>query len=898
MSVLDDFGDVLALTRGASFVRGDLHVHSNSGSHDVSDPLATPAAIVDSAVREGLSIVAIADHNEISGCAAAIAASHGKPLLIVPAIELSTMQGHLLCYLPDLQRLQAFHAQLVLHDRGLPTSCVENSMIDCLNRLVPLGGFGILAHVDAPKGLDVEMPGGSPHKVDIVCHPALLAIELKNAVSTIAFAAGDPDNVRAAIGRDRAARQDGSISPLARVLSSDSHTLNALGRNAKGDQKVTRYKVQTLSFDALRYALMNADARVRLEDEIPKQVPTLIGMRLNGCFLRDQAVHFSPNLTCIIGGRGTGKSTMFEALRFFSDYPSGNNVINSDVWPDRIDLAYGDEAGGTHRLFCGKGDTTGTNVHDPLEGPEVLPFECYGQGETQRISQKAQDDPGALLAYLDRFTDVAQEVAAEETARLAIFAVEAEIAEARSKIALMPQYRRDLGIVQQQIKKFTEGKAKQIIQTSRQLEAERQSRVQIVAFSKTIATSLDYKTVKEALGKLRAAADPATLVVGRDEFLAITTEVSAFEAGLAQSETLLSAKSASLTALVQQKVLDWGAKEKTLLGALQSQRAALEAQGVSVNMDYITKLAKDEATFNGAITNLQTWVPHLAGLETKRDGLVAARWAARKTIVSKRKAFAAGATTKLRAALSDLNVTLKFEESGLSPQGYDLLVEVMGWRTTQVPRATYVTQSLTVPKLIAAIRGRDVAPIQALRTSESVAMFNKAEAEEIIKRFSEPATLARLETVQVFDRPKLTVTRPHEDDTGNKRFLVREFSQLSLGQQQSVLLALMLSSDSANPLLIDQPEDNLDSEFIYSQLVPVIRMAKERRQIIIITHNPNIAVLGDAEQIIVLKATSERSQIISRGSIDDDGTKQAACAILEGAKAAFVRRGQVYGLVR
>jgi ABC-type Mn2+/Zn2+ transport system ATPase subunit len=154
-----------------------------------------------------------------------------------------------------------------------------------------------------------------------------------------------------------------------------------------------------------------------------------------------------------------------------------------------------------------------------------------------------------------------------------------------------------------------------------------------------------------------------------------------------------------------------------------------------------------------------------------------------------------------------------------------------------------------------------------------------------------------LQTVPVVDRPKLTVTRPHNDGTGNKTFLRREFSQLSLGRQQSVLLALMLSSDSVNPLLIDQPEDNLDSEFIFSQLVPVLRMAKERRQIIIITHNANIAVLGDAEQVVVLKATSERSRIQSRGSIDDADTKEAACAILEGARAAFVRRGKIYGVI-
>nr|WP_279347134.1 AAA family ATPase [Govania unica] len=622
----------------------------------------------------------------------------------------------------------------------------------------------------------------------------------------------------------------------------------------------------------------------------------LLGIRLNGCFLQDQAIHFSPNLTCIIGGRGTGKSTMFEALRFFSGYPSGNSVINSDVWPDRIDLAYVDQASAAHRLFCSKGDQVGINLHDPLSGPEVLPIECYGQGETQRISQKAQDDPGALLSYLDRFTDVAEEIAAEEKARTAIIAVEGEIAGARTKIALIPQYTRDLGIVRQQIKKFTDGKAKEIIQTSRQLQGERQSRAQIVSFARTIANSLDYKQVKEALTKLRAAADPTTLVVGKDEFLAIKKESDAFEAGLEKSENILALCSTTLSTIVEQKIDAWAEKEKTLLAALQTQKAALEAQGIIVDMDYIAKLTKDEAKYTTEISNLQTWVPHLTTLEATRDRLIADRWASRKAITAKRKKFASVATAKLRAALSDLNVTLKFEESGFSPEAHELLVEVMGWRTTQVPRAMCLTQKLTVPRLITAIRNKDTQTIQAVHTADDIALFNKGEADEIIKRFQEPGNLSRLEAVRVFDRPKLTVTRPHEDGAGNKKFLMREFSQLSLGQQQSVLLALMLSSDGTNPLLIDQPEDNLDSEFIYSQLVPVIRMAKERRQIIIVTHNPNIAVLGDAEQIVVLKATSERSTIIARGSIDDTAMKEAACAILEGAKAAFLRRGQVYGI--
>jgi ABC-type enterochelin transport system ATPase subunit len=115
-------------------------------------------------------------------------------------------------------------------------------------------------------------------------------------------------------------------------------------------------------------------------------------------------------------------------------------------------------------------------------------------------------------------------------------------------------------------------------------------------------------------------------------------------------------------------------------------------------------------------------------------------------------------------------------------------------------------------------------------------------------------------------------------------------------QQQSVLLALMLSADTDRPLIIDQPEDNLDGEFIYSTLVPVLRRAKERRQVIIVTHNANVAVLGDAEQIVVMKAANDRGEIVARGSIDDVSTRDAACSILEGAREAFVRRAKMYGV--
>jgi ABC-type hemin transport system ATPase subunit len=149
-----------------------------------------------------------------------------------------------------------------------------------------------------------------------------------------------------------------------------------------------------------------------------------------------------------------------------------------------------------------------------------------------------------------------------------------------------------------------------------------------------------------------------------------------------------------------------------------------------------------------------------------------------------------------------------------------------------------------------------------------------------VTRQGDPDLLSQLESIAVHDLPRLSVTKRVDTPGQSPRFIPRDFKRLSLGQQQSVLLALMLTSDSRCPLIVDQPEDNLDSEFIYKTLVPVIRSAKERRQIIVVTHNANIAVLGDAELIVILKATNDKGMIAARGSIDEAEANKAACEIL------------------
>jgi ABC-type Mn2+/Zn2+ transport system ATPase subunit len=109
------------------------------------------------------------------------------------------------------------------------------------------------------------------------------------------------------------------------------------------------------------------------------------------------------------------------------------------------------------------------------------------------------------------------------------------------------------------------------------------------------------------------------------------------------------------------------------------------------------------------------------------------------------------------------------------------------------------------------------------------------------------------------------------------------------------MLPLIALAEDA-PLIIDQPEDNLDNRLIGNVLVDILAALKEKRQILVATHNPNIVVSGDAEQVIVLEATSDaHGECVLSGSIDKPEVIEAVVEIMEGGKEAFLARRRRYG---
>jgi ABC-type cobalamin/Fe3+-siderophores transport system ATPase subunit len=118
--------------------------------------------------------------------------------------------------------------------------------------------------------------------------------------------------------------------------------------------------------------------------------------------------------------------------------------------------------------------------------------------------------------------------------------------------------------------------------------------------------------------------------------------------------------------------------------------------------------------------------------------------------------------------------------------------------------------------------------------------------------------------------------------------------QLSDGQKHTILLTIAMLAESNVPLVMDQPEDDLDNAFIFASVVTTLRRIKEQRQLIIVTHNANIAVLGDSELLLPLKRTGEKGVVYERGSIDRKETSGVVQEILEGGPLAFQRRKEIY----
>jgi len=231
---------------------------------------------------------------------------------------------------------------------------------------------------------------------------------------------------------------------------------------------------------------------------------------------------------------------------------------------------------------------------------------------------------------------------------------------------------------------------------------------------------------------------------------------------------------------------------------------------------------------------------------------------------------------RINAALSP-TIKVSIVQFG-NPEEYRALLE-------EALRGNRVRQNVVAAKVVNAFWPAELA--EAIKQRDAQALVDKAElnadqADKVLAALVGSQVLFELETVELIDLPKIEL-----NDGGT----YKETGSLSTGQKCTTILPILLM-DSENPLLIDQPEDNLDNRFVFETVVGSIGKIKQRRQLIFVTHNPNIPVLGDADKVFVLDSDGTTARKVNEGSVDH--CKDNIVTLLEGGEDAFKRRKERY----
>ena len=856
----------------------------------------TPQAIVDSAIKQGLSVIALTDHNSDINVSAAIehARQYSGQLLVLAGVEVTTAHGHLLVYFPPekVNDLAKFIAKLdLIGDKGAENTRTAKSMSDVLSEADALGAICIAAHIDREKtGFEMFAPGFQNWKRDIVQNPGLYGLEC-DAVDSLGWYSQYDDPGSA--GTERRKIYEGRATKpalkgrhhLAHVQGSDSHSM-AQFESANPDKVWTRMKLTDLSWSSFRTALVDPGARVRATASVPKAVPRIRGMALSGGFLNGEIVHFSNNLNCLIGGRGTGKSTAIRALAYcfgqFEEFCQFGNCPNTTV-------VYCEDASGVpYRYERAKGGDISVKAKEDGAITDVpadaFRIEYFGQGELAEIAKDPLNSPQLFQDFLDRHTTLADLLNIEEALIHELRENASRLGPLEASFSQLRAKRDALTEVEKKLKVAEEGHLREIVKTQSQITSEKTIRATLEGVAQEYRTGLSLANFERNYDQLAKTAGETTEDAKSIEILqslrsTVEGTNSMLKDAAAEINKKLQAKAEELTKLAGELKANHNRMELELSAKI----AELKAKGLAGNISELEELLRQKGAVSKEIAAVEQKQPDLLACREQRKQMLSQLALARSDMTKRRKEQLAGINQNLAVTITDYTVFVKYEDSGVTDEFFSFLQEKMTGSYFQDASAKLMCERISPSDLAQWILANDIDRIG------TAAGITKEWATQVMAKLRTWATVFEL---QVLAKPPKPVIIVKTKSTPAKEIPV---FQLSDGQRHTILLTIALLAESNIPLIIDQPEDDLDNAFIFSSIVATLRSVKERRQVILVTHNANIAVLGDSELILPMRRIDDCGQSVERGSIDRDATKLYVQNILEGGPEAFARRREIYG---
>ena len=310
-----------ALSVGAIFHRCALQVNPHHysatfrGKDTGSDASAHAKAIVDKAAEADVAVLAITDHNDVSGVPAFQDAGQQRGIHIFPGFELSSSEGiHVLCIYPqdtDQEMLGRFLGEFGILSPKPSSDLANKSFLEILGKVPEQGGVTVAAHVTNDNGLFKVLSGRS--RIQAWQSDDLRAIQIPGQVDNL------PQDVRQIV-ENRNADYRRTHAAEERLAVAVVNARDIVKPEDIEDWKATCWiKMSELSIEGLRQAFLDPGSRIRLNPKVgkldPEEHAELVALAWEGGFVDGAAIHFNPNLNVLVGGRGAGKSTVIESIR-------------------------------------------------------------------------------------------------------------------------------------------------------------------------------------------------------------------------------------------------------------------------------------------------------------------------------------------------------------------------------------------------------------------------------------------------------------------------------------------------------------------------------------------------------------------------------------------------------
>lgn len=619
---------------------------------------------------------------------------------------------------------------------------------------------------------------------------------------------------------------------------------------------------------------------------------TIDHVEINGGFLPGLKLDLPPGLICIIGPRGSGKSTLAEVLRFAVKGTTGASKQRTDLLQANLG------ASGLVTVEANAGAETKYTIRHPYKQPAVLltadgrtipnvdldrgtflPLDAYNSLEIEDIADEALGEKRRALLDELRGDELSKIHLALGEHRRALEANADRVKAAQAAIKDLSERIEEFGDVRAKLSALgplaeSEPSA-EYTKASKQQQCNVRERKRVDrlfeflgTFQREVEVLQTRANDKANISLVEEGSSNAALLTKRQ--LEIEKSISAASQQIAA--VIGNLESANKTAEgIRAELAEVHSKQSNALEKLQQvQQAAGEKYKIRMDLEQrISKLEEIES-------ELALKKQELATLLESRKSLKASFLLEREQVSELRDSVA----RNLQEETSD-KVRIRVLRNADNLSYRNLLNE--GLKGARVRGHEDILEALlqTRPEQLAQlIQSNDAAGL------DEACSFGSERTRKILDAFRENVDPLALEVIEIQDQVRIEL-----NVSTNEEPIFKDAAELSRGQKCTALLPLLLARRTS-PLIIDQPEDNLDNHFIYETVVNSIQRLKGHRQMIFITHNANIPVLAEADLVIVMNSDGKKGYVESLGSVDQ--CRDQIVDLLEGGQEAFELRRKRY----